>query len=74
MRIAIKKTFDWAHRGVEVKTYTEGQEVDADDADMVAVALAEGWAVAADKDESPKRGRKPSTLKGGPISPSAEAE
>lgn len=55
MRIAIKKTFDWAHRGVEIKTYTEGQEVDADDAEMVSVALAEGWAVAADGDDKPAR-------------------
>lgn len=58
MRIAIKKTFDWAHRGVEIKTYTEGQEVDADDADMVAVALAEGWAIEDGDDKPAKKSRK----------------
>lgn len=58
MQIKVIKTFLWAHQGIYVKEYAEGTEVDADDADMVEVALAEGWATEDDEDK-PKRGRKP---------------
>ena len=58
MQLKIVKTFLWAHHGINVKQYTEGTEVETDDADMVEVALAEGWATE-DGDDKPKRGRKP---------------
>jgi hypothetical protein len=78
MQLTVTKPFTWAHRGVEVKEYAAGDlDTDAIDqpdvADLIEVATREGWATT-DKDEAPKRGRKPSTLKGGPISPAAEAE
>lgn len=44
MKLKITKTFDFAHRGVEIKTYEAGTEVDTDDKDLVVVALAEKWA------------------------------
>lgn len=59
MQLKIKKTFLWAHQGIHVKEYTEGSDVETDDADMVAVALAEGWAIEdGDEADKPKRGRK----------------
>ena len=58
MQLKIVKTFLWAHQGINVKEYTEGTEVETDDAEMVEVALAEGWATE-DGDDKPKRGRKP---------------
>jgi hypothetical protein len=58
MQIKVIKTFLWAHQGITVKEYAEGSDVETDDADMVEVALAEGWATE-DGEEKPKRGRKP---------------
>ena len=58
MQLTIKKTFLWAHQGIHVKEYAEGSDVETDDAAMVEVALAEGWATE-DGDDKPKRGRKP---------------
>jgi len=58
MQIKVIKTFLWAHQGITVKEYAEGSDVETDDADMVDVALAEGWATE-DGEEKPKRGRKP---------------
>jgi hypothetical protein len=45
MKLHIQVAFAWAHRGVDVKRYDAGSEVDTDDEDLVRVALAEGWAV-----------------------------
>jgi hypothetical protein len=47
MKLKINKTFDFAHRGVEIKTYHEGTEVEADDGELIEVALAEKWATKA---------------------------
>lgn len=58
MQIKVIKTFLWAHQGINVKEYAEGSEVETDDAEMMEVALAEGWATE-DGDDKPKRGRKP---------------
>lgn len=63
------KQFSWAHRGVEVKEYAEGDlDTDAIDqpdvAEMLQVAETEGWIGAeADQAERPKRGRKPAENK-----------
>ena len=54
MRIKITQTFDFAHRGVEVKTYQAGTEIDADDAELVELALAQKWATKARKPQDNK--------------------
>lgn len=58
MHIKVIKTFLWAHQGIHVKEYAEGSELEADDADMVEVALAEGWATADGDDKPAKKSRK----------------
>jgi hypothetical protein len=58
MQIKVIKTFLWAHQGIHVKEYAEGTEVEADDADMVEVALSEGWATADGDDKPAKKARK----------------
>ena len=57
MQIKVIKTFLWAHQGIHVKEYAEGSEVETDDADMVEIAIAEGWATEAD-DRPAKKARK----------------
>lgn len=63
MRIAIKKAFDWAHRGIEIEHFAEGQEIETEDADLIAVSVAEGWAILPGDDrtskEQPARAAKP---------------
>lgn len=46
MKLIAKQDFKWAHRGVEIEEFTEGQEILTDDAELIEVALAEGWAEA----------------------------
>lgn len=43
MKFKITKDFKFAHRGVEVKEYTAGGEIETEDADLVSVATREGW-------------------------------
>jgi hypothetical protein len=52
MNLKIKADFAFAHRGVEFKTYTAGEVVETDDAQLIEIAIAEGWAVDADQPES----------------------
>lgn len=60
MKLTAKQAFSWAHRGIDVVHYEAGQEVEADDDEMVAVALAEGWAT----DGAPKeKASKPASTK-----------
>lgn len=44
MKLTITKDFTYWHKGCNRADYVAGQEVDADDQEMIAVALAEGWA------------------------------
>lgn len=44
MELRIKQSFDWAHRGCDIVRYEAEQTVKTDDADLVRVACAEGWA------------------------------
>lgn len=44
MELIATQAFSWAHRGVEVEQFVEGQSIETDDADLISVALAEGWA------------------------------
>lgn len=48
MKLIAKQAFNWAHRGVEIEQFVEGQHIETDDADLIAVAQAEGWANDAD--------------------------
>lgn len=45
MRLAISKDFTYFHGGCNPVGYQAGTEVEADDPEMIGVALAEGWAV-----------------------------
>lgn len=43
--IIIRKSFDWAHGGCEVRSYRASAEpVEVTDDDLVRVAVHEGWA------------------------------
>lgn len=44
MKLIAKKAFSWAHRGVEIEQFEDGQVIETEDVDLVAVATAEGWA------------------------------
>lgn len=44
MKLKIKKTFLFAHRGCVVVEYAKGQEIDTDDKDLIETVIAEKWA------------------------------
>lgn len=44
MKLEILKGFAFAHGGHRVVQYHAGQSIETDDAELVAVAMAEGWA------------------------------
>ena len=44
MKLTIKTDFPYWHGGCMRVDYVAGQEVETDDQEMIAVALAEGWA------------------------------
>ncbi len=44
MKLTIKQDFTYWHGGCRRVDYVAGQEVDANDQEMIDVALAEGWA------------------------------
>lgn len=47
MKLEILKGFAFAHGGIRVVEYQAGTTVETDDAELVAVATAEGWAAEA---------------------------
>lgn len=49
MKLKATKDFSWAHRGVEIEQFKEGQVFDTDDKDLITVAKREGWAKPAGK-------------------------
>jgi hypothetical protein len=49
MELKAKKPFSWAHQGSRIEEYEAGQFIETEDADLIAVATAEGWAERADK-------------------------
>lgn len=51
MKLKASKNFSWAHRGVEIEHFEAGQVIETDDADLIRVAKAEGWAKPAGKDD-----------------------
>ena len=44
MKLTIKTDFPYWHGGCRRVEYVAGQEVETDDQEMIAVAVAEGWA------------------------------
>lgn len=44
MKLTIKQTFTYYHGGCNPAVYEEGQEVEVEDEEMIAVATSEGWA------------------------------
>ena len=44
MKLTITKDFTYWHKGCNRADYVAGQEVETDDQEMIAVAVAEGWA------------------------------
>jgi hypothetical protein len=58
MKLKITKAFQFAHRGVEVREYSEDAIVEADDADLVEISVREGWAVPADQADDEKKAKK----------------
>jgi hypothetical protein len=65
MNLKIKTEFVFAHRGVELKTYTAGEVVETNDEQLIEVAIAEGWAVDADQPESKAKKGAPENKSGG---------
>lgn len=59
MKLKIKQDFAFAHRGCDVRHYEAGQEIEADDADLIEVAVREGWAVSAAQSEGKARKAAP---------------
>lgn len=44
MKLNVIAGFSWAHRGVLVEHFAEGQQIETEDQDLVDVATREGWA------------------------------
>jgi hypothetical protein len=44
MKLKITKNFSFFHKGYERRDYAEGEFVEAEDHELIAVALREGWA------------------------------
>ena len=60
MKLTIKTDFTYWHGGCRRVDYVAGQEVETDDQEMIAVAVAEGWAT----DGAPKgKAAKPQSNK-----------
>lgn len=59
MKLKIKIGFAWAHFGHQIAHYEAGATVETDDADMIAVATREGWAVPADQPDGKARKAAP---------------
>lgn len=43
MKLNVVKPFSWAHQGVRVESFAEGQVIETDDEDLIRVALKEKW-------------------------------
>lgn len=44
MELIALQDFSWAHRGVQIEEFKEGQTITTDDEDLIRVAKDEGWA------------------------------
>ncbi|MEX5744661.1 hypothetical protein [Massilia sp. X63] len=43
MKLIVQSPFSWAHRGVEIENFAQGQEIETEDHDLIDVAKNEGW-------------------------------
>lgn len=67
MKLKITVDFAFAHRGVDVRQYTAGDSIDADDPELIEIATREGWATSADQPEEKAKKRAPENkAKGSP--------
>lgn len=41
--LTVLQTFKWAHDGIRIVEYKEGEVLDTEDEDLIRVATAEGW-------------------------------
>lgn len=59
MRFKILQSFKFAHRGVDVTEYTQGDELEVEDVEFAEVAVREGWAkpVGEDAPKTKKKGK-----------------
>lgn len=44
MELKALQDFSWAHRGVQIEEFKEGQTITTEDEDLIRVAKEEGWA------------------------------
>lgn len=66
MKLKILIDFPFAHRGYDRREYRAGEVVESDDADLIEVAVREGWARAAEGPESKaKKGAPENKARGG---------
>lgn len=45
MKLIAEQAFSWAHGGIDVERFAEGEEFDTEDQALIKVATDEGWAV-----------------------------
>lgn len=62
MQLTVKAPFSWAHRGVDIQSYAEGDVIETEDQDMINVATKEGWVEG-------KKAAKPADNKAKPQAP-----
>ncbi len=58
MELTALQNFSWAHRGVQIEEFKEGQMIITEDADMIAVSTHEGWAAEAGTEKAQPAPRK----------------
>lgn len=58
MKLRIVFDFAFAHHGYDVKQYTAGDVIDAEDPELVEIAVREGWASDADAPEPQTKAKK----------------
>ena len=58
--LVIAQGFKFAHRGVEVREYVEGESVETDDPELVKISTENGWASqAGEKPKGKTKGGSP---------------
>ena len=60
MELIALQNFSWAHRGVQIEEFKEGQTIITEDADMISVSAHEGWAAEAGAEKAQPAPRKKS--------------
>ena len=53
MQLIARVAFSWAHRGIDIEHFQEGQIIETDDADLAQTARDKGWAESGEKSEPP---------------------